>query len=161
MFDGFLASKPERHDVRAEMATALMQASRYPEALAQFDEVIAAGAADAKTLSGAGSICLLMKRLDRAVDLLGRAVRADPEDIPIRIAFATALARSGDHEHAVQVLESVTRDDPENNRAFFLLSRSLTKLGRTEEARRALERHQRIHEAIMRERMSGEARGHP
>jgi len=158
----YLAGQPDIPEVRAELAAALMRASRYNEAMAEYDRVFAAGVADAPSLSNAGAIALLLHDLPRAVELLGRAVEADPKDIAARIALATALAQSNDNERAVTVLRTVTRDEPENMRAYFLLGQSLMKLGRTEEARQALERHREIHEAIMKERMSSDKpEGHP
>ncbi len=144
---------PDRHDVRAELGTALMRASRYEEALAEYDRVDAAGAMDAKALSNAGSICLILKDAPRAVLLLERSVALDANSIPTRIALATAQAQAGADAGAVATLEAIARDDPDNVRAWFLMAQSLRRLGRAEEARRALERHREIHERIMKGRM--------
>jgi tetratricopeptide (TPR) repeat protein len=160
-YRAFLSLQPGRNDVRAEMAAGLMSASRFEEALPEFDRVIASGSVDAAALANAGSIHLLRGDLQIALDLLDRAVKADPNPIPPRLARATALAQMGDHAAAVEVLQGVTAGDPVNNRAWFLLGQSLMKLGRVEEARAALERHRAIHEKIMRERMSAEPQGHP
>ncbi len=160
-YRAFLNLQPGRNDVRAEMGAGLMSASRYDEALAEFDRVITSGSADAAALANAGSIHLLRGELPISLDLLDRAVKADPIPIPPRLALATALAQTGDHTRAVEVLQGITAGDPENNRAWFLLGQSLMKLGRVEEARSALERHRAIHETIMRERMSNKPQGHP
>jgi len=159
-YRAFLSLQPGRSDVRAEMAAGLMSVSRYEEALAEFDRVIASGSADAAALANAGSIHLLRGNLQVSLDLLERAVKADPQPIPPRIGLATALAQMGDHARAVEVLQGVTAGDPENNRAWFLLGQSLMKVGRVEEARAALERHRAIHEKIMRERMTDKPEGH-
>ena len=160
-YRAFLSFQPGRNDVRAEMAAGLMSASRFEEALAEFDRVIASGTADAAALANAGSIHLERGDLQIALDLLDRAVKADPDPIPPRLALATALAQTGDHTRAVDVLQGVTAGDPQNNRAWFLLGQSLMKLGRVEEARAASERHRAMHETIMRERMSNKPQGHP
>ncbi|HET9481062.1 MAG TPA: tetratricopeptide repeat protein [Candidatus Polarisedimenticolia bacterium] len=160
-FREYLEGDAGRHDVRAELAASLFSASRYDEAMAEYDILIGAGAADAAALSNAGSICLLKQQLPRAVELLDRAVAGSPREIPPRIALAMALAQSGDHERTVTVLRGVTADDPENGRAWFLMGQSLLKLGRAQEGREAIARHQSIHEKLMRERMSGKPEGHP
>ncbi|HEY3176261.1 MAG TPA: tetratricopeptide repeat protein [Candidatus Polarisedimenticolia bacterium] len=160
-YEAFLRSQPDKNEVRAELAAALMASSKYPEALAEYDKVIAAGAADPAALANAGSICLLMQELPRAVELLEKSVAADKAPIPPRIGLATALAQSGEHARAVEVLRTVTADDPQNNRAWYLMGQSLMKLGKAREAREALERHRAIHERIMKERMTAEPQGHP
>lgn len=160
-YRAYLADQPDRHEVRAEYALHLMGASRYEESLAEYERVIAAGAADGVAYGNAGSICLLRHDLQRAVPFLEKAVSADPKEIPRRIGLGTAYAQSGEHARAVEVLRSVTVDDPVNTRAWFLMGQSLIKLGRADEGRQALDRHREIHEAIMKERMSGGAEGHP
>ena len=160
-YRAFLSLQPGRNDLRSELAEGLMSASRYDEALVEFDKVIASGSANAASLANAGSIHLLKGDLPTSLELLERAVKADPQPIPPRLGLATALAQSGDHARAVEVLQRLTADDPENNRAWFLLGQSWMKLGRVEEARAALERHRAIHEKIMRERMSETPQGHP
>jgi len=160
-YQTFLERQPDQHDVRAELAAILFATSRYDESMIQYEKVIAAGAAGATGFANAGSICLLRNDLPRAIDYLGRAVAADPHPIPARIALASALTQSGDPARAVEVLHGIIADDPENQRAWFLLGQSLMKLGRAEESREAFKRHQSIHEKIMRERMSGQPEAHP
>lgn len=160
-YRAFLRAQPGRVEVRAELGSLLMGASRYKEALAEYDMVLAAGISDGPTLANAGAVCLLLQDMPRALELLDRAVKADPAPTAPRIGLATVLAQTGDHDRAVSLLSAVVKDDPENNRAWFLLGQSLMKLGRADEARAALQRHQAIHEKIMKERMSGQAQGHP
>ncbi|HZI94904.1 MAG TPA: tetratricopeptide repeat protein [Patescibacteria group bacterium] len=157
----FLEAQPGQLSVRAELATALMGASRYAEALEEYDKVISAGSADATTLSNAGAICMLLQNTPRAIELLGKAVAADPKPVPPRLSLAMVLSQSGQDARAVELLRGVTADDPENNRAWFLMGQSLMKLGRVDEARSAFERHRSIHDRIMKERVSGRTEGHP
>ena len=160
-YRAFLKLQPGKPEVRAELGALLMGASRYKEALAEYEMVLAAGIADGPTLANAGALCLLLQDVPRALDLLDRSVKTDPTPIAPRIGLATVLAQTGDHARAVSLLSAVVKDEPENNRAWFLLGQSLMKLGRADEARAALQRHQEIHEKIMKERMSGEAQAHP
>lgn len=160
-YRAFLRAQPGRVEVRAELGSLLMGASRYKEALAEYDLVLAAGISDGPTLANAGAVCLLLQDMPRALELLDRAVKADPAPTATRIGLATVLAQTGNHERAVSLLSSVVTDDPEDTRAWFLMGQSLMKIGRTDEARAALERHQAIHEKIMKSRVSGQAQGHP
>lgn len=156
VYRGFLAGQPERHEVRPELAAALMSASRYDEALAEYDRMFAAGLEDPESLANAGSIRLLNKDFAGAVDLLARSLKGRPADVTTRLSYATALAQLGRHDQAVEVLTAVTKDEPENIRVWFLLGQSLMKLGRTDEGRRAIERHREIHEKEMKRRGMGE-----
>ncbi len=149
-----LQSDPGKHDVRAELAAALMQASRIDAAWSEYEILLAAGAADAAALSNAGSICQLRRDLPRAVELLSRSVAMDRSSTPTRIALALAQAQSGQDAAAIGTLEAIVADDPENVKAWFLMGQSLRKVGRIEEAQKALQRHEQIHEKIMRERMA-------
>jgi len=156
----FLEAQPAI-EVRAELAAALMGASQFAESLEEYDKVIAAGAADAKVMANAGAICMLLQNTPRAVELLEKAVAADPKPTPPRISLAMVLSRSGDDGRAIDVLRGVIADDPENNRAYFLMGQSLMKLGRADEARAAFDHHRSIHERIMKQRMSFPAESRP
>lgn len=149
-----LAADPGKNDVRAELASALMQSSRLDEAWSEYEILIAAGTLDAAGLSNAGSLCQLRGDLPRAVELLSRSVAMDRSSIPTRIALAMAQAQSGQDAAAIATLEAVVADNPEHVKAWFLMGQSLRKVGRLEEARKALQRHEQIHEKIMRERMA-------
>lgn len=152
-FRAALDADPNNNGLRAELAAALMQTSRLDEAWAEYEILIAAGAADAAALSNAGSICQLRRDLPRAVELLSKSVAMDRSSMPTRVALAMAQAQSGQDAAAIETLQAIVTDDPENVKAWFLMGQSFRKLGRMEEARRAMERHEQIHERIMRERM--------
>ena len=74
--------------------------------------------------------------------------------MPTRVALAMVQAQAGQDQAAIETLQAIVTDDPENVKAWFLMGQSYRKLGRMEEARRAMERHEQIHEKIMRERMA-------
>jgi len=160
-YRAYLKETPERQEVRNELATVLAAASRYTEALAEYEQLFAAGGGDADGLARAGEICRLNRDLPRAIDFLDRAVKKDPKLVPARLSLGTALAQAGDHGRAVEVFQSVAADEPENERVHHLLGQSLMKLGRTEEARQALDRHRQLHEKILKQRMSGQPQGAP
>lgn len=154
-YESYLTGDPENHDVRSECADLLMGLSRHDDALAEYDRIIESGAAGAETLANAGALCILKMDLPRAIDLLERSILLDPGAIPPQLALATALYQTGEHERAVKVLEALTSVDPENNRAYALLGRSLRSLGRTDEARIAFQRHEQIHKALQADHVVG------
>ena len=157
----YLKDVPERHEVRNELAMLMTAASRYPEALAEYEQVFAAGGGNADGLARAGAICILMKDYPRAVGYLERSVQTDPTSMPSRISLGTALAQAGNNARAVEVLSAAAADKPDDERVYFQLAQSLIKLGRNDEARAAMEKHKALHEEIMKKRMSEKPSGHP
>lgn len=155
-FQRYVQDAPERHEVRAELALALTTASRYPEALAEYEKIFAAGKGNADGLARAGAICLLMRDVPRAVDYLERAVKEDPRSIPARLDLGRALGQAGDHARALELLSAVAAEAPEDERVHYLLAQSLQKLGRTEEAKKEMEKHQAVHEKILKEHLGEE-----
>jgi len=125
------------------IAEAHLQAGRLPEAEAIFQEVLRLEPHHATCLHGLGLIAF--RRLDwaKAVDLLQRAVRYNPDNASAHAHLAAALQNNGQPyealEHFVRALASCP-DEPE---AHHYRGMTLRALGRLEEAaehyRRALE----------------------
>jgi tetratricopeptide (TPR) repeat protein len=89
--------------------------------------------------------------LEEAYRSYEEVVGLDPRYPPEVAAFDGALfhlanldLQMGATERAVQFLEILTQNTPNHPTAHLLLSQALSKLGRTEEAQRALETHQRL-----------------
>src|SRR5262245_54362363 len=124
-------------------AEAHLQAGRLPEAEATFQEVLTLEPHQATCLHGLGLIAF--RRLDwaKAVDLLQRDVRYNPDNASAHAHLAAALQNNGQPyealEHLVRALASCA-DEPE---AHHYMGMTLRGLGRLEEAaehyRRALQ----------------------
>ncbi len=160
-YQRYVQDAPDRHEVRGELALTLTAVSRYPEALAEYEKIIAAGKGTADGLARAGAICLLMRDVPRAVEYLERAVKEDPQSIMARLDLGKALGQAGDHARAVELLSAVAAEAPEDERVHYLLAQSLQKLGRTEEAKKEMEKHQAVHEKMLKKHLGeDEPQGH-
>ena len=86
-----------------------------------------------------GRQALLAGRLDLALRFFRQAAEIAPERREVRFNLATALARAGRSEEAVDMLRQVIVDFPTFDGAHRLLGRTLQDLGQPTEARQALE----------------------
>jgi tetratricopeptide (TPR) repeat protein len=77
---------------------------------------------------------------DRAVELLGKAVRCRPQDAALRFQLAEALARDGGLDRAVKHYEEAIKLDPQHAEAWARQADALAALGRTEEGKHARRR---------------------
>jgi len=73
-----LAADPGFRDARYNRALLLQKLGRLAEALADFEAIGAAGAADAKVDSARGGVLVQLKRFDEAGEAYDAALRADP-----------------------------------------------------------------------------------
>lgn len=69
---------------------------------------------------------------------LRKVARAEPEKSSVREALGRAYFRSRHYREAAEEFGAVVERHPVNDFAHFCLGRALTKIGRTDEARRHL-----------------------
>ena len=90
----------------------------------------------ALTIAGRAESCL--GNHDKAVELIGRALRLsprDPREWLISTALGAAYVYNGQFEEAVPWAETALAQNPRNNAARRVLAASLASLGQTEKAR--------------------------
>ena len=75
-----------------------------------------------------------------ALELIGRAVRAFPDDLDVRSEEASALYELTRFEEAADLLERILHEDPEDAGSHWLLGLCLERLGRIEGAERHMAR---------------------
>jgi predicted Zn-dependent protease with MMP-like domain len=75
-----------------------------------------------------------------ALELIGRAVRAFPDDLDVRAEEASALYELTRFEEAADLLERILHEDPEDAASHWLLGLCLERLGRVEGAERHMAR---------------------
>jgi tetratricopeptide (TPR) repeat protein len=76
----------------------------------------------------------------KALDALGRALRASPRDPAVWFEIGSVLCQDGDIEEAIEAYDHVTDLAPGNAQAHFQKGVLLAQLGRTREAKDAFGR---------------------
>ena len=125
---------------RLSEAVALLEARRYPEAVARFDIVLAQEPGNPFALSRSGAALLAAGQVAAAIPRLRRAARASPADPETRNALATALSHTGADAEAIAEWMELARLQPRRTAAWINLATVLGRGGKIPEAVRALER---------------------
>jgi tetratricopeptide (TPR) repeat protein len=115
----------------ARLATALRQQSRLDESRDLFAQADAAAPGNFEILFGWARTEEAAQDFPRAAELFEQAVAAAPANVAARIGHAELLARVGDRDGALTVLEALP--DPSGS-ALMTRGRVLDRLGRHEEA---------------------------
>ena len=74
------------------------------------------------------------QNLDRALQLIRRAVAALPNNLEIQDSLGLVCSVAGQHAEAIPLLQQVVRQAPERGGAHYYLAKSLLALGRRAEA---------------------------
>ncbi len=142
LVDG-LKEAPTSFELRDLLAATYREAGRFEE-LATLLADSAARTEDASALlayarEAAALFCDQLGQPDRAVDVLSRAVEADPEDKPLRCLYADGLTAAGRLDEARTVLDAMVqsfgrRRSPERAEVHLRLARVAQAQGEIEEA---------------------------
>jgi tetratricopeptide (TPR) repeat protein len=129
---------PDDPDVAYELAAALDDAGRYPEALAEADRGATLRPDEPRHVtnrgivrSHAGDYPGAIADFDLAVAMVGAS---DADLTEARHARADALYCDGQYERALAEVTLVTRDDPQHPHAWFLRGLAEVRLERYEDA---------------------------
>ncbi len=119
---------------------AAAETGRLKEAKAHFETALAKEPHNATVLLHLGMLCLRQRDAAGARDWFEKALARQPADPAILAALGLAQAQLGDSAGAYESWSRATRLDPRQYDALFNLAVLLGRMGKTEEARRALER---------------------
>lgn len=133
---GALADPKDRlqEKEKCSQGEALLRASRFDEAIARFEAVLATDPQNRFATLRSGMAYLKKNDVTRAVPRLEAAVRADPRQAEARYALADALTRAGRNDEAVQQWLETTRLQPRRAAAWSNLGTVLSRLGKKKEA---------------------------
>ena len=145
LLSGWLGKHPEDTVARRELAASLQQLQRYPEALAEYEKVIAAGDHDPGGYIGMGQIQLGMQRFEDAARNFERAIEGGVRGSQLWGQLAYAQLHLGRNEAAVQSYEKAFEagiPPGPNSRgiANYNLACAYARLGRLDDALDALAR---------------------
>ena len=140
---------PNDVDVRLNIAIALLAADASAEAVRAADEVLRLAPNTAAGWFVKGSAQLRLGDAREAVKSLENARQIDPSETATCFQLGRARVELQQWAEAVNVLREGLAMDPNHLHApvHYLLGQSLTRLGRTDEARQELEQHQAAREA--------------
>jgi len=144
-FRAALEVAPEFATARLDLAYALTQMTRFDEAKAEYETVLADNPASAEGYRGLAVCLAAMGKVQEAVESFRRAVELDPEDRQTRVGYGKALYYAGDDEAALEVLLPVAgaagdKLDKIAVEAVGFAGLALGRQGRHEEAVELLER---------------------
>lgn len=110
------------------------------EARPRLEEAIRRGARDGVTYHALGLVCVHQKDLDRADEAYRAGATADPNGAENWLGLATVAVMRGDAAKALAAYDAVLARRPRFGAAQLGRAWALTKLGRRDEARDAIDR---------------------
>ena len=139
-----LARRPNTPQIMSALGDLQREQRKYNEALEWYGKVLERNPGHYDALYGAGACQLSLNDAERAVPLLRRALQADPGSMAAKMALGQALLDNGEVARALPLLEAAAQADPSFRRVQFLLSRAYKAVGRTQDARKALDRYRAL-----------------
>jgi tetratricopeptide (TPR) repeat protein len=122
---------PRPHD---NLANALLEVGRVPEAVAQYVAALRIDPNDAQAHYNLGGVLLEAGRVDDAIREYQAAVRSAPGFSWARDNLGTALVRAGRMPEALEQYAAAVRADPTHAQARFNLANLLVWAGRLDDA---------------------------
>lgn len=95
-------------------ANSALQAKRYDEALAAYQEILKTDPANVGALKGIGETYLMMKKAPEAATALEKAYKIDPDRQTI-ITLGLAYSETGDYGKAIATWDVLLAREPESN----------------------------------------------
>jgi Flp pilus assembly protein TadD len=114
------------------------------EARARLEEAVTRGANDAETWHALGLVRVHLRDFDAAEDAYRRGLVADPRATENLLGLATVAVMKDDAAAALSAYDALAARRPRFGGAQLGRAWALAKLGRTEEARRALDRAEEL-----------------
>jgi Flp pilus assembly protein TadD len=109
------------------------------DARPRLEEAIKRGARDAETFHVLGLVCLKLRDLDGAEEAYRQGLTADPKSTENLLGLATVAVVRGDGAAALDAYDRILARKPTFAAAELGRAWALVKLGRNDDARRALE----------------------
>lgn len=144
--EAFLKARPERQDLRMQLASTQFALSLYDEALASVEQALATGFDTSGAYYLKGMLCKIKGRNEDAIGSFRSALEKQPDFTKARYQLAAMLFEERRYEEAEPLLRAVLKAEPEHGNAHYILSSVLRRLGRVEEAEAELAVHNRIAE---------------
>lgn len=136
-----ISKYPKNEDLQLQMGLIALRQGRLAEAERTFRAIQqTAPSGDSRAVVGLSEALLLGKQSDQAMHLLERAVRENPRNTQLGIAYASLASRSGHHEVATRELERLHTQKPEAPIYLRMLAAAQRASGDLERATASLEK---------------------
>ena len=136
--------QPTQVDAVLNYANALLLANRADIALLEAQAALALDPNQGAGQYLLGCAALRLGQFELASKSLQNAKAIDRTVNEVSFQLARAYQGLNQHEPAISELQEVTRFDPKHPAAYYALSQSLLRVGRQEEAQKALAEHQKV-----------------
>jgi len=126
--------RPDNSRARTNLGRALLEAGRYPEAMAQCEAALQLNADNAEAHYNLGFIMQQMGKTQEAIAEYERTLRLKPDHFEACFNLAVALEQMGREPEAIEHYEQALRYHPEYVEAHVNLGSALLRMGKAQEA---------------------------
>jgi len=139
-----LRHNPEAWVAESNLASALVDKGRLPEAIVHYRQSLRLRPDNPETRNNLGNALLQTDRAPEAIAEYEEALRLKADYFESLVNLGNALAEAGQTAEAVERLAAASRLQPDNTELHNNLGCALAQLGRTDEARRQFEEALRL-----------------
>ena len=129
-----VAKCPDNARARNNFGRALLEADRYPEALAQCEEALRLKPDNPEAHFNLGFLLQQTGKPQEAISEYERALRLKPDHFEARFNLGVALEKEGRESEAIQHYEQALRSYPDYVEAHVNLGNALLRMGKAQEA---------------------------
>ncbi len=131
---------PRSVEVLAELGELKRSQGKCDEALNYYTQAKQVGTLSYEIAYGIGTCFASMSKYREAIDWFEKAVLLAPDSAVGRFSLGNALFHNGQLEPAISELKASVHSDPWMRQAYLLLARAYSNLGRSKEAKAALQK---------------------
>ena len=139
MFRKALELRPDHAEAHLNLGLKQAEKGLFPDALQRIGEAVRLAPDHVAARKAMAMVLTRLKRPLEAVPHFERIVSEDPQSAEARLDLGIALAEAGDQRRALDEFNEAARLAPRAFRPHYNRARALNDLGRTQEARQALE----------------------
>lgn len=134
-----LRKTPEDIDARAHLASIQHMSGLLEEAYENYSRIAEQGGVGFELFNNLGVVALETGRAHEAVRAFEQALAAEPSQVTVRANLAEALGEAGQVQRAVEIYESLVRENPRDANTYVGLAKLFTSQGWFADALKALD----------------------
>ncbi len=146
-FQKALKANPRSIEILTELAELKQSQMKFDEAIPYYTQAEQFDPRSYEIAYNLGVCYTYTEDYPRAIERLQKAVALAPDFAAGRFALGKALFQNGQFAAAIPELRASLQTDPRMKEAYFLLGRTYSKLGRSEEAKAAIQKFEELDRA--------------